>query len=59
MASVDKIVVDQNGVTKTFTPTTWKELVLTDRVDFIRSATFFAGSIEVPAREAIVQLRSV
>ena len=57
MAAVDRIVVTQDGVTKTYNPTTWKALSLPERVGLIRIAKFFAGSTEVPGRDAIAQLR--
>ena len=57
MASVDKIVVTQNGATKTYTPATWKALPLPQRVALIKVAKFYAGAAEVPARDAVAQLR--
>jgi hypothetical protein len=57
VASVDKIVVTQNGATKTYTPATWKALPLPQRVALIKVAKFYAGAAEVPARDAVAQLR--
>ena len=57
MATIDRIVVAKDGVTKTYNPTTWKALPLPERVGLITVAKFYAGAAEVPAREAIAQLR--
>jgi hypothetical protein len=58
VATVDRIVVTQDGVTKTYNPTTWKALSLPERVALIRIAKFYIGATEVPGREAVVQLRA-
>lgn len=57
MASVDRIEVTQNGSTKTFDPASWKALTLPERVGLLKDAVFYAGATEVPAREAVAQLR--
>jgi hypothetical protein len=57
VATIDRIVVAKDGVTKTYNPTTWKALPLPERVGLITVAKFYAGAAEVPAREAIAQLR--
>jgi hypothetical protein len=57
VAAVDRIVVAQNGVTKAYDPTSWKALPLPERVGLIRIAKFYAGTTEVPGRDAIAQLR--
>lgn len=57
MATVDRIVVQQGGATKTYNPATWKALPLPERVALIRVAKFYAGSTEIPGREAVAQLR--
>jgi hypothetical protein len=57
VAAVDRIVVVQGGVTKTYNPTQWKALPLPERVGLIRIAKFYAGATEVPGREAVAQLR--
>jgi hypothetical protein len=57
--SVDRIVVDENGASKTLTPDQWKAMPITVRVKLIggAGATFFAGAAQVPAKAAIQQLR--
>jgi hypothetical protein len=54
--SVDKIVVKGVGV---LTPDKWKALPMPQRIGYVsrNEVQFFAGSQEVPAREAVAALR--
>jgi hypothetical protein len=56
--AIDRIVVTENGASKTLTADQWKALPITERVKLIGgAATFFAGGAQVAAKEAIAQLR--
>jgi hypothetical protein len=57
MASVDRIVVDENGAARTMKPEQWQALPLAERVKLVRRATFYAGDQVVPAKDAVAQLR--
>jgi hypothetical protein len=57
MASVDRIVVDENGTGRAMKPEQWKSLPLADRMKLVRHATFYAGDQIVPAKDAVAQLR--
>ncbi len=57
MASVDRIVVDENGTARTLKPEQWKSLPLTERAQLVRRATFYSGGEVVPAKVAVAQLR--
>ena len=57
MASVDRIVVDENGAARAMKPEQWQALPLAERVKLVRRATFYAGDQVVPAKDAVAQLR--
>lgn len=58
MATIDRILIEENGTTKTLTPAEWKQLPLPQRVKMLGGAAkFFAGSEAVPAKLAIAQLK--
>jgi len=56
--SVDRIVITENGASKTLTPDQWKALPISQRVKLLGgAATFFAGATPVSAKEALKELR--
>jgi hypothetical protein len=57
MASVDRIVVDENGTARILKPEQWKALPLKERVKLVSRATFYAGTEVVPAKQAVSQLK--
>jgi hypothetical protein len=57
MATVDRIVVDENGTARTMKPEQWKVLPLAERVKLVRRATFYAGEQVVAAKDAVAELR--
>ena len=59
MPSVDRIVIDEDGASKTLTPDEWKGMPIIQRVRLLGggAATFFAGATPVPAKLALEALR--
>lgn len=58
MPSVDRIVLNDNGASRTLTPVQWKALPISQRVKLLSGAvSFFAGATPVPAKEALKELR--
>jgi hypothetical protein len=58
MASIDRIVIQENGRPKTVTPDQWKALPLPQRVQLLSGgAQFFAGAETVSPKLALAQLR--
>jgi hypothetical protein len=58
VASIDRIVVTENGASQTMTPDQWKAMPITQRVKWLGGAAkFFAGASEVPPKVAIQELR--
>lgn len=56
--AIDRIVINENGASQTLTPDQWKALPIPQRVKLLAgAATFFAGASQVPAKEAIAELR--
>lgn len=58
MATVNRIVINDNGGSKTITPAEWKALPLTKRVQLLSAKVmFYAGQQTVDPKEAMAQLR--
>ena len=58
MSAIDRIVINENGSSRTLTPAEWKAIPVVERVKLLRGlATFFAGGAEVPAKEALAELK--
>jgi hypothetical protein len=58
MATIDRIVINDKGSSKTITPAQWKDMPLSERVRLLgANVTFFAGRETVSIKEAIAQLR--
>jgi hypothetical protein len=59
LPEIDKIVVSDGDAPRTITVAQWKEVPLSARVKLLgaKHIKFFAGAAEVPAKDALAQLR--
>jgi hypothetical protein len=58
VASIDRIVITEDGASQTVTPDQWKAMPIPRRVKLLGGAAkFFAGASEVPPKVALQELR--
>jgi hypothetical protein len=56
--AIDRIVINENGASKTLSPAEWKAIPVVERVRLLRGlASFFAAGAEVPAKVALAELK--